>query len=446
MDAGLGSFRKEINMLFMNFVAGCLRFALPLELMLGGTILPAQPAGDFSDSRTITVAQSGKADVIGSDNTALQEAANMLRPGDKLFIGPGIWRMNDKLVIPCSKVIVSGTPDKTILLKSPAVSSRVVDCGDYGERVLVVAEPEKFYPGMGITVQDDAYRSGWDVTVTSIQEVNGDTLKIEPYTVRDYNYETGNSKVENKFPILTAYQQEEIVFENIIVDGNRTEGTGYIDGCRGGGIYLYDSRNCTIRNCEVRHYNGDGISFQITDGIKVINCNSHHNYGYGIHPGTGSSNAEITGCHFHHNDQIGFFLCWRVRYGTFTDNLIEHNGQYGISIGHKDTDNLFEKNTIRSNGFCGVLFRKETKKLSGHRNVFRNNTIADNGSSKQGYGVYVEPFAGDILFENNVIEETRTKDIATQQFGIYLKKDAGSLKSVNNTFRGHLKGDMKDEN
>jgi parallel beta-helix repeat protein len=433
-------------MLLINSIAVLLRFVLPLELILGYIVSPAQATGDSFASRTVTVAQSGKADVKGTDNTALQKAANMLHPGDKLSIGPGIWRMNDKLVIPCSNVIVSGTAGKTVLLKSPGVSSHVVDCGDYGERILVVAEPDKFHSGMGITVQDDIYRSGWDVTVTSIQQIAGDTLKIEPYTVRDYNYETGHSKVENKFPILSAYKQEGIIIEDIIVDGNRIEGPGYIDGCRGGGIYLYDSRDCTIRNCEVRNYNGDGISFQITDGIKVTDCKSHHNDGYGIHPGTGSANAEITGCHFHHNDQIGFFLCWRVRYGKFTNNLIEYNSRYGISIGHKDTDNLFEKNTIRNNGFCGVLFRKETKKLSGHRNVFRNNTIADNGSLKQGYGVYVEPFAGDILFEKNVIEETRTEDSATQQYGIYLKKEAGPLKSVNNTFRGHLKGDMKDEN
>jgi parallel beta-helix repeat protein len=428
--------------LSINTIAGLIGFTLPLGLMLGCFISPAQSSG----TRIITVAQSGPADVIGKNNTALQKAANMLQPGDTLLIGPGSWEMKDQLVIPCSQVTVRGTAGKTVLLKNAGVSSRVIDCGDYGERVLVVAEPDKFYPGMGITVQDDVHRSGWDVTVTTIRQIAGDTLKIEPYTLRDYNYETGHSKIENKYPILSVYRQERVVIENIIADGNRSKGTGYIDGCRGGGIYLYDSRNCTIRNCEVRNYNGDGISFQITDGIKVVDCQSHHNFGYGIHPGTGSSNPEITGCFFHHNDQIGFFLCWRVRYGKFTNNQIEHNGRYGISIGHKDTDNLFENNIIRNNGFCGVLFRQESEKLSGHRNVFRKNTIANNGSAMEGYGVYVEPHAGDILFENNVIEETRPEETATQQYGIYLKKNAGPLKSVKNTFRGNLKGEIIDEN
>lgn len=399
-----------------------------------------------SAPRTLRVAQSGKADVVGTDNAALQRAASMLRPGDTLLIGPGQWRMDDKLLIPCSNVTVRGTAGRTVLLKSPGVSSRVIDCGDYGERVLVVAEPDKFRVGMGIAVQDDIHNSGWGVTLTTIREISGNTLTIDPYTVRDYDYETGNSMVENKFPVVAAYEGEGLVIEDIIVDGNREDNTGYIDGCRGGGIYLYDCHNCVIRNCEVRNYCGDGISFQITDGVKVIGCQSHHNLGYGVHPGTGSLNTEITDCHFHHNDLIGFFLCWRVRYGKFCNNLIEHNGLYGISIGHKDTDNLFESNTIRNNGICGVIFRKETGKLSGHCNVFRGNTIGDNGGESGGCGVYVEAPARDLVFENNIIEETRTGSEATQQWGIWIAKGAGPVRAEGNMFRGNLKGGLHDEN
>ena len=39
--------------------------------------------------RVVTVAQSGTADVVGSDDVALQKAADLLRPGDTLTIGPG---------------------------------------------------------------------------------------------------------------------------------------------------------------------------------------------------------------------------------------------------------------------------------------------------------------------------------------------------------------------
>jgi len=399
-----------------------------------------------SAGKTIRLAQSGDADVTGTDNVALQKAADMLRPGDILEIGPGTYRMENSVFIPCSDVVVRGTPGETVLKKGPGAGSKIVDCGDYGESVLVVAEPEKFKPGMGISITDDRYRSGWAVTVSSVAKITGDTLHLTQMTLRDYNYETGNAKVENTFPILCAVDQKNVTFEDITVDGNRDENPYFLDGCRGGAIYLYKSTDCTIRNCVARNYNGDGISYQITDNVKVIDCVSYGNTNYGIHPGTGSPNSEISNCHFHHNDRIGFFLCWRVRYGLFHDNLIENNGLYGISIGHKDTDNLFENNTIRNNGFSGVYFRKETFKLSGHRNVFRNNKIQDNGNTDRGYGVYVDLHAGEITLEGNTIEETRSGGERTQRYGAYVVRNAGPVHLKDNTMKGHLAGDFFDEN
>src|SRR5579859_3837644 len=76
--------------------------------------------GSTLPSRTVTVAQSGNADVVGTDSGALQKAADMLRPGDSLEIGPGTWQMDNSLLVP-SGVTVRGTPQKTILLKSPGV-------------------------------------------------------------------------------------------------------------------------------------------------------------------------------------------------------------------------------------------------------------------------------------------------------------------------------------
>jgi len=396
--------------------------------------------------RVITVAQSGQADVVGDDNAALQKAADMLNPGDTLVIGSGTWQMVNSLFIPCSDVVVRGTAGETVLRKGPGITSRVVDCGDYGEDVLVVAEPEKFKPGMGISVMDDEYNGDWAITVTAVREVRGDTLFLTKRTWRDYDYESKNARVENKFPILCGIGVNNVTIENITVDGNLSENPYFIDGCRGGAIYLYESTNCTIRGCTARYYNGDGISFQITDRIKVIDCESFGNSNYGVHPGTGSPNAEITGCHFHDNGQIGFFLCWRVRYGRFSDNLIENNGLYGISIGHKDTDNLFVKNTIRGNGFAGVYFRQESLKLSGHRNVFRENEIVDNGDSKRGYGVYVDPHAGDIVIENNHIADTRQASARTQQYGVYVTKGGGAVTLKDNRMEGLAKGEFVDEN
>src|ERR1035437_2855338 len=253
--------------------------------------------------RIVTVAQSGTADVAGNDSAALQKAAQMLKPGDTLVIGPGTYEMHNSLFVP-SGVTVRGTPGKTIMVKSRGIESALIDDGEYGENILKVAEPEKFHAGMGIAVADDQLKQGWDISILSIIGIKGPILTIDPRTVRDYDQEERHAKVRNTFPILCAIGAQRATFEDIIVSGNRAE-NAYIDGCRGGAIYLYDVRDVTIRNCTARNYNADGISFQITENVQVLNCESYGHAGYGIHPGTGSEQPLVKGCRMHGNGQIG---------------------------------------------------------------------------------------------------------------------------------------------
>src|SRR5262249_921363 len=144
--------------------------------------------GSSLPARIVRVAQSGPADVLGNDSAALQRATAMLRPGDALEIGPGTWQMDNSLLVP-SAVTVRGTHRQTLLLKSRGVESALTEDGDYGESYLVVEQPEKFRPGMGVEVLDDTLKEGWDVTISSVVGVNGHILQLSPYTVRDYDFE-----------------------------------------------------------------------------------------------------------------------------------------------------------------------------------------------------------------------------------------------------------------
>ena len=390
--------------------------------------------------RTVTVAQSKPADFVGADNIALQKAADSLRPGDTLEIGPGTYAMDNSLFIP-SGVTIRGKAGQTVLRKNAGVESLLAEDGDYGENQLRVAEPQKFRSGMGITVADKLLNSGWDVSVSAIRSIEGNLLRIDPMTLRDYNAEEQQAVIRNTFPILCAIETDGVVFENLTVDGNKAE-NAYIDGCRGGAIYVYRSKNATIRNCVARNFNGDGISFQITDNVQVLNSESFGHTGYGIHPGTGSPRATVKSCRIHDNGQVGLFLCWRVRDGRFEDNQIENNGKYGISIGHKDTDNAFVNNTITGNGFSGVYFRKETFKNSGHRNHFTANKVLNNGNAKEGYGFYIEPLAGDLLISKNQITDTRSGKERTQRFGVYKAAGVGIVKVEDNDMQGHIEKDV----
>jgi len=411
-----------------------LRPSLLTSAALIGLLLSGAACTPTKGPRTIRAAQSGAADVIGNDNVALQKAADLLRPGDTLTIGEGTYTMNNSLLIP-SGVTVRGVPGRTILRKSAGVESALADDGDYGETGLRVMEPAKFKPGMGIAISDDKLASGWDISIASVAAVDGDMLRITPMTLRDYDHEKLHARVRNNFPILCVVNGQNVVLEDLTVDGNKAENT-YLDGCRGGAIYLYHVKDITVRNCVAHDYNGDGISFQISSNVQVLNCESYGHAGFGVHPGTGSDRPTIQNCRMHNNGQVGLYLCWRVRHGMISHNTMESNGQYGISIGHKDTDNEFDDNTVTHNGVTGVLFRDESFANSGHRNTFRGNRILDNGDAKQGYGFLIYPHAGDIVIEGNQIAETRDKN-KTQRFGVYKLSGAGSVTLKDNDLKGH---------
>jgi len=405
--------------------------ALALCILVNVSCASRSVAGSTLANRTITVAQSGTADVVGSDSAALQKAANLLRPGDTLVIGPGAYRMDASLAIP-SNVVVRGTAGKTILLKSRGFESALTEDGDFGESYLSVADSQNFPPGTGVEILDDTLKEGWDVSISKVVAVRGHILEIDPPTVRDYDLDQKHARIRNTYPILCAMNAENVAFEDLTVDGNKAQNS-YLDGCRGGAIYLYNVRNVTVKNCVARNYNGDGISFQISENVHVLNSESFGQTGYGVHPGTGSANSVVEHCHLHNNGDIGLFLCWRVRHGQFRDNIIEDNGHYGISIGHKDTDNEFTNNTIARNGVAGVYFREETPVNSGNRNTFRGNRILDNGNAKAGYGFYIAARVNDTVITGNRI---------SQRVAVYKAKGAGSVRLENNTIEGNTVGKL----
>ena len=418
-----------------RFMMGAIGTAAAAMLSLSGC--GAQKTA--AQARTVKVAQSGPADVVGNDDKALQAAMKLLKPGDTLEIGPGTYAMNNSVFVP-SGVTVKGTPGQTILKKSAGVESKLTEDADYDDTVFAVAEPQKFQPGMGVAISDDKLYSGWDISITSVKEVRPPYIIVWPTTLRDYRGGEVHGRVRNTFPILAVVEAVDVTLEDITVDGNGKENV-YIDGCRGGAIYMYRVKNVTVRRCVAKNYNGDGISWQVTDGVKVLDSESYGHAGYGAHPGTGSANSVVENCRLHDNGDIGLFLCWRVRHGRFANNVMEHNGHYGISIGHKDTDNEFVGNTVTRNGKAGILFRKETPQNSGSRNVFRENKILDNGDAKEGCGVYIEPAATDLVFEKNQIAETR-KPGGTQRYGFYKTAGAFAPTLRDNTMSGHSGGDV----
>jgi parallel beta-helix repeat protein len=394
------------------------------------TQLPKAMHAPMAELPRITAGTEG-ADLIGRDNRVLQAAVDYVSGlgGGIVEIGEGEFLMYDSLHVR-SNVAVRGRGEKTVLRKAPGVVAPLALDGDFGEEQVTVADVTGFEVGYGIAVWDTR-AGGFHTTCARITGRRGNTVSISRPLMADCMVD-GGAKAATVYPVISSYDSENICIEQVTIEGGK-ESNPHLNGCRGAGIFLYRAFGAVIRDCRVRNYNGDGISFQQSNDVQVINCLCEGNASLGIHPGSGSQRPVVRSCVARRNGGDGLFLCWRVRQGLFEDNLLEENGAVGISIGHKDSDNVLRRNVVRRNGGDGVLFRNESLGMAPHRNRLENNTIQDNGTSGSAAGIRVRGEARDLVFTGNTIRDTRAGASATQTIGIRIEERAGPIALEGNT-------------
>lgn len=367
------------------------------------------------------------ADITGSDNRALQAAVDYVGNlgGGVVEIGPGEFLMRDSLHLR-SRVAVRGAGAKTVLKKDREHRSALAADGDFGEAAITVEDTTGFEIGRGVYVASKkrCYFHGVCATLlnarsnyfTLSRAMNADIMVAE------------GGFAATIFPVISGYNLEDAWVENLTVDGNRAQNPTLVDGCRAAGIFLYRGDNCVITNCIVRDYNGDGISFQQSNDVKVEGCVVERCAGFGLHPGSGSQRPSVKNCRAVANESDGFFFCWRVRGGVAEGNWLESNGGYGMSIGHKDSDNFVRKNTILGNRRGGVYWRAEAEPMAAHHVTFEHNTVRDN----EGWGLFVDGATHGTIIRSNVIEDTGSGRQAT---GIRLGKNVGEVVLAENAIK-----------
>jgi polygalacturonase len=402
--------------------------------------LPGAMHSRMTDLPTIKVGLRD-ADIIGADNRALQAAVDYIAGlgGGTVEIGPGEFLMHDSLHLR-SFVTVRGTKGKTILRKAESAASALALDGDYGEEQVTLAKPDGFKVGYGITIWDEQ-SGGFHTTVGRITGQNGNSFSFDTPLNADCMV-ANKAQAATVFPVVSGYNLERARVEDLIIDGNKRQNVA-LNGCRGGGIFLYRGFGTIIRGCVVRDFNGDGISFQQSNDVLVEDCMSEGNTGLGMHPGSGSQRPVVRHCIARNNGEDGLFLCWRVRHGLFEKNLLENNGRYGISIGHKDTDNLLQENEVRGNAEEGIYFRNESVGMAGHRNRVEKNVIENNGGRGDVAGIRVRGETKDLVFRDNIIRDTRPPDARKQLVGIRIEEGAGPVTLEGNQIDAKTK--LEDE-
>ena len=386
--------------------------------------LPRAMHARMKDRPRVTVGVN-EGDMRGGDNRALQAAVDYVAGlgGGVVEIGAGVYLMRDSLHLRLN-VTVHGQGAKTVLRKAKASASPLTLDGDYGEEQITLKNPEGFRVGDGVAVWDKN-SGGFHTTVARITGRSGNTFSISLPLNADCMVGNG-AQAATVFPVVSGYHVEGVRVENLTVEGSKQE-NGDLNGCRGGGIFLYRCPGAVIEGCTVRNYAGDGISFQQSNDVTLLNCVSESNSSLGLHPGSGSQRPTVRGCIARNNGEDGLFLCWRVKHGLFEENILEGNGRFGISIGHKDTDNLLRSNQVRGNHEDGVFFRDESEGMAGHRNRLEKNVIENNGVKHAAAGIRVRGETGGLVFKNNIIRDTRLGTQRKQEVGIRLEERVGDV-------------------
>jgi hypothetical protein len=376
------------------------------------------------------------ADIQGFTSEAIQLAVDALPPeGGTVIMKPGQFIMKAPVRLR-SNMELSGSGPETVLKRIDGFHSRFIIDADFGELKVTVEDPSGFEPGMSFQLTNDTYNACWDVTTGIITDIIDNTLYIDTYLIRDYDCEK-NGMVTNAGSCVSAMGVQNILISNFAIDGNK-EKNDLLDGCNGGGVAILKSKNITVDNIHVYNFNGEGITWQITENITVQNCEINGCANNGLHPGSGSPVSTIVGNNSHDN-KVGLFICWRVHHSLVKDNQFHNNSDCGISTGHKDTDVIFENNHIYDNGGDGVFFRENDAKNSPHRNTFIGNIIENNGTGDGRYGIYFSGNAENVILKNNIIRDTKN---GTQEAGIYIDKNTPPLKLENNTITGHSLGNI----
>jgi len=356
------------------------------------------------NEQVITVGGPG-ADLPGYTSEAIGIALDALkaRGGGIVKLNPGLYNIKGPLRL-SDNISLIGSGESTILKKCDGFKTSFIIDADWGMLKAVVKDASGFKVGMGIQLYDNEHDQGWDVTTAVITDIQDDTIYFDNRTVNDY-LSSLNGTVTNSFSVIEAVDAGNVKIADLVVEGNKKTNE-YINGCRGGGIYIHKSENCLVENVKVNEFNGDTFSWQITENITIRGCEASNGDGLGFHPGTGSDHSIVENCISHNNKGDGIFLCWRVQNGVFRNNTVYSNGDNGISIGHKDTDNIFENNHVYENGSHGVLFRNEDAQNSGHRNTFTENIIENNGTREESAGFYIGGETHDINIINNTIRSS----------------------------------------
>ena len=389
-----------------------------------------EPAWD--EKLTVTVGVD-KGDLVGRSDRVLQAAVDYLQRfgGGTVKVLPGTYTLRNSVHLPSGVRILGSGPD-SVITKSASIRIPLAQDSDWYDQEITLAKASDLRVGDGVVLQAKNPHDGSQTVIKrTLIARSGNRFKLHT-GLRKNLWLSGQPTCASLFPLLTSERTSDVVIENITLDGNLANNEN-LNGNYGGNIFIQDCNRYTFRKVESRHYNGDGISFQICHDVLVENCYSHDNAGLGVHPGSGSQRPRLRGNQLARNN-IGLFWCWGVKYGVAEDNKITDNRDYGISIGHNDTDNVMRNNLVEGSGRVGILFRDDARGADfwANRNTLEGNTILNSGDAN-GVAIDIQGNTKDLTLRGNQVRETRAP---LQRIGVRISQKSERIQLADNIFAG----------
>jgi len=385
----------------------------------------------WEERLTVTVGPD-KAQLVGADDKVLQAAVDYVARlgGGTVKVLPGTYKLRNAVTLN-SNVRILGSGLDSVLIKEPSIKTKLAADSDWFDQEITLDNAKGFAIGDGICLRTkNPHHGGMEVAKRTLVARSGNRFKLDK-ALRQNFWLMGETTVSTLFPLLTGELIDNLVIENIALDGNKDQNEN-LDGNYAGCIFLQDCHTVSFKGVTARNNNGDGISWQICHDVVAENCHSHDHTGLGLHPGSGSQRVVMRNNVLERND-IGIFFCWGVKFGLAEKNRCTGNRGSGISIGHRDNFNIIRDNDIVDSGKVGVLFRPERgQAFAPHRNRVENNRITNSGGD-DGVGIDVQGTTTEIVLAKNELRETRSP---AQRIGVRLGAEAGKVELAENSIEG----------
>ncbi|NLE66303.1 MAG: hypothetical protein GX608_02685 [Lentisphaerae bacterium] len=338
---------------------------------------------------------------------AIDKAAS--RGGGIVFLPAGTYSLEAGLKMR-SNVMLQGEGRATLLKRSSLAETPLAEDAAEGSVRVAVKDAGAFRAGVEVAIRE-LNPNGPIRDMARIRKVQGNKVWLETPLVCNYAV-SRKATLFNAFPVIFGREVENVIVQNLAVDGTRPENESPSSGeCEG--IQFTDCAGCKVLDCIAFNCGGFGISCSGGENITFRGCESYGNVWHGFHVGlgktTGSARCAIENCYAHHNDWVGIYICWNVTESVFLGNHLSDNKLHGLLIGPFDNRNLIANNVISNNGESGIMVARRAHPCQS--NTFVNNILCDNGKPGVTPAVTIEsPKEGryeHFLFARNMIIETR---------------------------------------